>query len=105
RTTPSFSATRPETALQLARTVSTTLSDNKHPDLLIVELPALLRAVLNKNTCRQRLQQIHTRFSLPSFQEVALESSLDLVTDDRARTIARIVDNVLSWSTDKKLAE
>ncbi|KAI0710139.1 hypothetical protein C8Q76DRAFT_741265 [Earliella scabrosa] len=89
------------TALQLARTVSTTLPDDKKPDLLTIELAALLHDVLDKKYVSMEEAADPYAFFLPFFQKAASESGLDLVKDGRARAIARIVDNV-SWSTEKK---
>ncbi|KAI0711975.1 hypothetical protein C8T65DRAFT_574795 [Cerioporus squamosus] len=91
-----------KTALQLARTVTATLADDlKKPDLLTIELAALLHDVLDKKYVSAEAAADPYAFFLPFFQNAALESGLDLVKDGRARTIARIVDNV-SWSTEKK---
>ncbi|KAJ8468182.1 hypothetical protein ONZ51_g9802 [Trametes cubensis] len=76
-----------KTALQLARTVSESLPEDKKPDLLVVELAALLHDLLDKKYVSA---------------EEAADPGLDLVEDGRARLIARIVENV-SWSTEKKL--
>ncbi|KAF8751725.1 Gmc oxidoreductase [Rhizoctonia solani] len=63
------------TALALAK------SQTPQPDLLVVELAALLHDVLDKNT---------------------VKGNVDLLGDGRAELIVRIVENV-SWSTEKKL--
>ncbi|RPD61196.1 hypothetical protein L226DRAFT_508012 [Lentinus tigrinus ALCF2SS1-7] len=90
-----------KTALQFARTVSATLPDDKKPDFLTVELAALLHDVLDKKYVSAEEAADPYAFFLPFFEKAASESGLDLVQDGRARTIARIVDNV-SWSTEKK---
>ncbi|KAH9902886.1 hypothetical protein C8Q73DRAFT_672129 [Cubamyces lactineus] len=91
-----------KTALQLARTVCETLPEDKRPDLLVVELAALLHDVLDKKYVSAEEAADPYTFFRPFFEKAALESGLDLVKDGRARLIARIVENV-SWSTEKKL--
>lgn len=90
-----------KTALQLARTVSATLPEDRQPDLLTIELAALLHDVLDKKYVSAEEAADPYAFFLPFFEQAASESGLDLVADGRARAIARIVDNV-SWSTEKK---
>lgn len=90
-----------KTALQLAHAVSSTLPDDKKPDLLTIELAALLHDVLDKKYVSAEAAADPYAFFLPFFEKATVESGLDLVRDGRARTIARIVDNV-SWSTEKK---
>ncbi|TFK84253.1 hypothetical protein K466DRAFT_553814 [Polyporus arcularius HHB13444] len=90
-----------KTALQLARAVSATLPDDKEPDLLTIELASLLHDVLDKKYVSAEAAADPYAFFLPFFQKAASESGLDLVKDGRARSIARIIDNV-SWSTEKK---
>ncbi|RDX57461.1 hypothetical protein OH76DRAFT_1395280 [Lentinus brumalis] len=90
-----------KTALQLARAVSATLPDDQKPDLLTIELAALLHDVLDKKYVSAEAAADPYAFFLPFFRKAASESGLDLVKDGRARTIARIIDNV-SWSTEKK---
>ena len=87
--------------MQLARTVSATLPDDKKPDLLTIELAALLHDVLDKKYVSAEEAADPYAFFLPFFEKTASESGLDLVKDGRARAIARIVDNV-SWTTEKK---
>ncbi|KAI0360016.1 hypothetical protein OH77DRAFT_1419401 [Trametes cingulata] len=91
-----------KTALQLARNVSETLPEEKRPDLLTVELAALLHDVLDKKYVPAEQAADPYAFFLPFFEEAASESGLDLIKDGRARQITRIVENV-SWSTEKKL--
>ncbi|KAF8903619.1 hypothetical protein CPB85DRAFT_1377051 [Mucidula mucida] len=62
-----------KTALALANALPTT------PDLLVVELAAILHDVLDKK----------------------YGTSVDIITDGRARQITQIIDNV-SWSTEKQ---
>ncbi|KAJ2990526.1 hypothetical protein NUW54_g8442 [Trametes sanguinea] len=89
-------------ALHLARAVSLGLSEDKRPDLLTVELAALLHDVLDKKYVSAEEAADPYAFFLPFFEKTASESGLDLVKDGRARLITRIVENV-SWSTEKKL--
>lgn len=85
------------TALRIARALS-----SAPPDLLVVELAALLHDVLDKKYVSAAEAADPYAFFLPFFQQAAEEHGVDLVQDGRARTIARIVDNV-SWSTEKRL--
>ncbi|CDO74900.1 hypothetical protein BN946_scf184988.g7 [Trametes cinnabarina] len=89
-------------ALHLARTVSETLPADAKPDLLIVELAALLHDVLDKKYVSAEEAGDPYAFFIPFFKEAAAGSGLDLIDDGRARLITRIVENV-SWSTEKKL--
>ncbi|OSD06421.1 hypothetical protein PYCCODRAFT_1464360 [Trametes coccinea BRFM310] len=88
--------------LYLARTVSDSLPEDKRPDLLTVELAALLHDVLDKKYVSAEEAADPYAFFLPFFKRAASDSGLDLVKDGRARLVARIVENV-SWSTEKKL--
>ncbi|KAF9267966.1 hypothetical protein L218DRAFT_955132 [Marasmius fiardii PR-910] len=72
------------------------------PDLLIVELAALLHDVLDKKYVTQEQAADPYSFFLPLFSEAARTSSLDLVEDGRARLITRVIENV-SWTTETKL--
>ncbi|KAI0749457.1 hypothetical protein C8Q80DRAFT_625731 [Daedaleopsis nitida] len=90
-----------KTALQLARAVSATLPEDKQPDLLTIELAALLHDVLDKKYVSAEAAADPYAFFLPFFEKAASESGVDIVKDGRARVVARIVDNV-SWSTEKK---
>ncbi|KAI0031207.1 hypothetical protein K488DRAFT_79202 [Vararia minispora EC-137] len=85
------------TALQLARA-----NADKKPDLLTVELSALLHDVLDKKYASVADAADPYAFFLPFFTTLREKApSLDLVADGRAREVAQIVDNV-SWSTEKK---
>ena len=88
------------TALHIARTLPS--SAYTPPDLLTVELAALLHDVLDKKYVSAAEAADPYAFFLPFFKKLADEHGADLVHDGRARTIARIVDNV-SWSTEKRL--
>ena len=86
-----------KTALQLARSVP------KIPDLLTVELAALLHDVLDKKYVSAEQASDPYNYFLPFFTELHSRApSIDLVADGRAKNIAMIVENV-SWSTEKKL--
>lgn len=89
--------------MHLARLLSSDENACK-PDLLTVELAALLHDVLDKKYVTPEQAADPYAFFLPFFQEWATESGVDVVQDGRARLIARIVTNV-SWSTEKKLRE
>ena len=95
-----------KTALHIARTLvdSPPSPDARPPDLLIVEVAALLHDVLDKKYVSAKQAADPYTFFLPFFQEVKAVSGLDLVEDGRAAAIAKIVTNV-SWSTEKKLRE
>ena len=77
-------------------------STSAQPDLLTVELAALLHDVLDKKYVSAAEAADPYAFFLPFCQKLADEQGVDLVQDGRARTISRIVDNV-SWSTEKRL--
>lgn len=89
-------------ALQIARTVSSSAS--KQPDLLVIEIAALLHDVLDKKYASpEALIDPYNTYFVPFFQALALEvPSIDLVKDGRAKKITMIVENV-SWSTEVKL--
>lgn len=89
-----------KTALRIAAQV--TQESNKHPDLLTIELAALLHDVLDKKYVSAEQAADPYAFFLPFFQSSAAKGGVDLVSDGRAREIARIVDNV-SWSMEKRL--
>ncbi|KAJ7928835.1 hypothetical protein B0H13DRAFT_1966419 [Mycena leptocephala] len=84
------------TALALANAIS------PKPDLLVVELAALLHDVLDKKYVPAEQAADPYGFFLPFFTSMAAKHDLDLVADGRARQIAQIVDNV-SWTTETKL--
>ncbi|KAJ3514905.1 hypothetical protein NLJ89_g2086 [Agrocybe chaxingu] len=87
-----------KTALSLARAVNPT------PDLLIVELAALLHDVLDKKYVSPEQAADPYAFFLPLFIRMRVEHGVDLIADRRGQTIARVIENV-SWSTEKKLRE
>ncbi|CCM03097.1 uncharacterized protein FIBRA_05217 [Fibroporia radiculosa] len=91
-----------KTALSLARAVSADPNAFAKPDLLVVEIAALLHDVLDKKYVSAAEAADPYAFFLVFFQEIATAHGIDLVQDGRARTIAKIVDNV-SWSTEKRL--
>ncbi|KAF8215793.1 hypothetical protein K438DRAFT_1704689 [Mycena galopus ATCC 62051] len=84
------------TALALANATS------PKPDLLVVELAALLHDVLDKKYVSAQQSADPYGFFLPFFTSMASKHGLDLVQDGRARQVAQIVDNV-SWTTESKL--
>lgn len=74
------------------------------PDLLVVELAALLHDVLDKKYVSEAQASDPYGYFLPFFESMKDQHDVDLISDGRAETIARIVSNV-SWSTEKKLRE
>lgn len=86
-----------KTALSIARALST-----QKPDLLVVELAALLHDVLDKKYVSETEAADPYSYFLPFFQSLSSEHGLDLISDGRARQIVKIIENV-SWSTEKKL--
>ena len=91
------------TAMHLARTVSADGSA-RAPDLLTVELAALLHDVLDKKYVSPEQAADPYAFFLPFFETAASEHGVDLISDGRARAITRVITNV-SGSTEKKLRE
>jgi uncharacterized protein len=90
------------TALKLASDPSIS---SLSPDLLVIELSALLHDVLDKKYVPESLSSDPLAFFHPLFQElVEKHPSVGLLAEDgkRARLIADIVRNV-SWTTEKKL--
>ena len=88
------------TALRLARSLS---GAGAAPDLLTVELSALLHDVLDKKYVPPSSYGHDARaFFEPFFRRAAAALDLDLRADGRADTIVRIVENV-SWSNELRL--
>ncbi|KAH9063905.1 hypothetical protein EDB87DRAFT_1557645 [Lactarius vividus] len=95
------------TALRLARSISDDSSTGPAPDLLTVELGALLHDVLDKKYVPPASYGHDARaFFEPFFRRVAEAeteaAAVDLRADGRADTIVRIVENV-SWSNEQRL--
>ncbi|KZS92466.1 hypothetical protein SISNIDRAFT_466845 [Sistotremastrum niveocremeum HHB9708] len=84
------------TALAIARK----LDPSSNPNLLTIELAALLHDVLDKKYVSAAEASDPYAFFLPFFESV--KGHVDLISDGRAKHIARIVDNV-SWSNESKL--
>ncbi|KAF9041010.1 hypothetical protein BDZ89DRAFT_1009741 [Hymenopellis radicata] len=84
-----------KTALALANALPTM------PDLLVVELAALLHDVLDKKYVSTELAADPYAFFLPYFETWTKGRSVDIIKDGRALQITQIIDNV-SWSTEKK---
>ncbi|CAE6468941.1 unnamed protein product [Rhizoctonia solani] len=82
------------TALALAK------AQLPQPDLLVVELAALLHDVLDKKYVTPEKAADPNAYFRPFFESV--RGHVDLLADGRSRLIVRIVENV-SWSTEKKL--
>ncbi|KAI0784221.1 hypothetical protein C8Q75DRAFT_724745 [Abortiporus biennis] len=93
-----------KTALHIARVISESSNTDRKPDLLTVDLAALLHDVLDKKYVTPAEAADPYAYFLPFFQAQAAAGGVDLVADGRAKTITKIVDNV-SWSTEKKLRE
>ncbi|KAJ7285171.1 hypothetical protein C8J57DRAFT_1290619 [Mycena rebaudengoi] len=85
-----------KTSLAIANSLS------PKPDLLVVELAALLHDVLDKKYVSAEQASDSYAFFLPFFSKMSTEHGVDLIQDGRARQISQIVDNV-SWSTETKL--
>ncbi|CAE7109798.1 unnamed protein product [Rhizoctonia solani] len=83
-----------KTALALAK------AQTPQPDLLVVELAALLHDVLDKKYVTAKEAADPNEYFRPFFESV--KGEVDLLGDGRARLIVRIIENV-SWSTEKKL--
>ncbi|KAH7341233.1 hypothetical protein B0J17DRAFT_693671 [Rhizoctonia solani] len=82
------------TAVALAK------AQTPQPDLLVVELAALLHDVLDKKyVTAEEAADPHAYFR-PFFESVKEE--VDLLADGRGRLIVRVIENV-SWTTEKKL--
>jgi hypothetical protein len=93
-----------KTALKLASDPSIS---SRSPDLLVVELSALLHDVLDKKYVPESLSSDPYAFFLPMFEELDTNHpSVGLLAENgrRARLIADIVTNV-SWTTEKKLRQ
>ncbi|KAG6830873.1 hypothetical protein H0H92_014238 [Tricholoma furcatifolium] len=86
------------TALQIAKNASI------QPDMLVVEVAALLHDVLDKKYVSPEQAADPYGFFLPFFESMAALHGVDLITDGRGRLITQVIDNV-SWSTEKKLKE
>ncbi|KAJ3830070.1 hypothetical protein F5880DRAFT_11397 [Lentinula raphanica] len=72
------------------------------PDLLTVELAALLHDALDRKYVSPEEAADPYAFLLPLFQSAARDSQVNIVDDGRARQVALIIDAV-SWSTEQKL--
>ncbi|KAH7926096.1 hypothetical protein BV22DRAFT_1111928 [Leucogyrophana mollusca] len=88
-----------KTALSLARSAGP-----EKPDLLVVELAALLHDVLDKKYVSDADAADPYAYFLPLFEKLSSEHGLNLINDGRARQIVKIVENV-SWTTEKRLRE
>lgn len=78
---------------------------DQNPDLLVVELAALLHDVLDKKYIDPKLTETEREpinFFRPFFESVM--PHVDLVKSGQAELIVRIVENV-SWTTEKKLRQ
>lgn len=92
------------TALKLASEPSIS---SRSPDLLVIELSALLHDVLDKKYVPEPLSSDPYAFFLPMFEELDKNyPSVGLLVQEgrRARLIADIVANV-SWTTEKRLRQ
>lgn len=94
------------TAVSLARSIAAATPEAKgtrKPDLLVVELAALMHDMLDKKYVTHELAANPEAFFLPllSPQPGTSGETLDLASDGRASLISKIVDNV-SWTTESK---
>ncbi|KAF5359171.1 hypothetical protein D9756_003513 [Leucocoprinus leucothites] len=88
-----------KTALAIARSLPTT------PDLLVVELAALLHDVLDKKYVSEQEAANPYAYFLPFFSSIDVSNpGLDLIPSGRAKLISEVVQNV-SWTTEKRLRE
>src|ERR1700733_11849337 len=69
------------TALSIAKNISDSSSTKVKPDLLVVELAALLHDVLDKKYVSPAEAADPYAFFLPFFQSLASENGIDLITD------------------------
>jgi uncharacterized protein len=69
------------------------------PDLLVIEIAALLHDVFDKKYVSAADPMDHLE---PFFREASEKSGIDLLADGRAALIVRIIESV-SWSTEEKL--
>lgn len=76
----------------------------KQPDLLVVELAALLHDVLDKKYVSESQAADAYAYFLPFFHSLSSEHGFDLISDGRARQIVKVIENV-SWTTEKKLRD
>ena len=93
-----------KTALKLASDPSIS---SRSPDLLVIELAALLHDVLDKKYVLESLSSNPHAFFLPTFEELdAKHPSVGLLAEGgkRATLITDVVTSV-SWSTEKKLRQ
>ncbi|KAG8686787.1 hypothetical protein FRC11_008368 [Ceratobasidium sp. 423] len=82
------------TALALAK------FQTPQPDLLVVELAALLHDVLDKKYVTPEEAADPNAYFRPFFESVT--ANIDLLADGRAKFVVRIIENV-SWTTEKRL--
>lgn len=93
-----------KTALKLASDPSIS---SRSPDLLVIELSALLHDVLDKKYVSESLAANPYAFFLPMFEELDKKyPSVGLLVEDgkRVKLVAEVVTSV-SWSTEKKLRQ
>ncbi|KAF7327978.1 HD domain-containing protein [Mycena kentingensis (nom. inval.)] len=85
-----------KTALALAAAMP-----ERKPDLLVVELAALLHDVLDKKYVSAEQAADPYAFFLPFFESMREKHGLDLISDGRAALVAKVVDHV-SWTTETR---
>ncbi|EAU83079.1 hypothetical protein CC1G_11163 [Coprinopsis cinerea okayama7 len=88
-----------KTAMKLARALPA-----GKVDLLVVELAALLHDVLDKKYVSAEQAADPYQFFLPFFERMSTKHGVDLISDNRGKLVAKVIDNV-SWSTEKRLRE
>ncbi|EIW83994.1 hypothetical protein CONPUDRAFT_163243 [Coniophora puteana RWD-64-598 SS2] len=100
---PSHDAYHVERVRKTALNLAHSLPNGAQPDLLVIEIAALLHDVLDKKYVTPAEAADPYAFFLPFFRSIAEQpAGVDLVADGRARLIANVIENV-SWTTEKKL--
>ncbi|KAF9223743.1 hypothetical protein BS17DRAFT_781137 [Gyrodon lividus] len=100
---PSHDSFHVERVRRTALSIAHSLPETK-PDLLVVELAALLHDVLDKKYVSPAEAADPYAYFLSFFQSLVMDHELDLISDGRARLIVNIIENV-SWTTERRLQE
>jgi len=86
------------TALNIAKSLA-----ERNPDMLVVELAAILHDILDKKYLPREMQESKPdtlEYLRPFFESVS--THIDLIGTGRAALISKVIDNV-SWSNEKEL--